>query len=237
VLLPDDYFLPSAEINGNYAANGFEALAGENPYITPFDTLTLCSSQSYDFLLGAKGRYRSAFSYNLWGGYSILRDACFFYNTADARGNYFDLWYDNGSRVSFNGQFTFNFTRAFGLQMLYGFEKYTLDSLAHPLHRPEHRLSAQARYNLWNKLTLSAGVDFRGSYYAFSVLHPFTPDGKLQYLQRPAGCDLSINAEYRFFNKASAFIRLNNLLNSSYQTYSGYDNYGIGIFIGGALTF
>ncbi|GHT68854.1 hypothetical protein FACS189452_09150 [Bacteroidia bacterium] len=229
-LLLDDLFLPYLEIKGKYEANSFERLVNENPYISPYDTLDFYETRSYDFVLGIKGRYQSVLSYNVWVDYAILKDAVFFYNTTDLLGNYFNLLYDNGGRFSINGQLTANLSRAFELQASYCYQNYDLDSLAHPLHKPEHLFTLQGRYNLWNKIVFGADVDFRGGYYALDLLSQ-------NYRQRSSGCDVSLNAEYRFFDRSSLFLQLNNLLSSRYHAFNGYNTYGFNVLIGYAAIF
>ena len=227
----DGILRPYFETGGKYLDNTFEMLAAANPYISPFDTLDFRETQTYSFAVGIGGRYRSLIAYRVWADCDILTNAHFFYNTAAVASSYFNLIYDNGYRFSANAQLSAAVSPAFEVNLMYSFQQYILDSLAHPLHKPNHLFSLEARYNLWNKLVLSAGLEMRGGYYALDL----RSNGG--YKERPAGFILNLNAEYRFFNNSSAFLHLNNVLSSRYQYFNGYAIYGFGAMLGYALKF
>jgi hypothetical protein len=104
-----------------------------------------------------------------------------------------------------------------------------------PLHKPNHLFTAQGRYNLWNKIVFGADVDVRGAYYALDIFR--LQYYGVQYVHRPLGCDVSLNAEYRFFDKSSLFLQLNNILSSRYHAFNGYNTYGFNLLIGYAAIF
>jgi hypothetical protein len=228
----DGLFAPYIETTGRYLHNSFADLAATNPYISPLDTLDMHDTRSYAFAIGARGRFGSLLSVHVWTDYAILSDAHFFYNTTATAGSFFNLIYDDGKRFSANVHAASAITPAFEINATYSYQAYYLDALKHPLHKPQHTATAQLRYNLWNKLVVSAALDVRGEYYAIDA---YSSDNN--YIKRKAGVDLSMNAEYRFYNNSSAFLQLNNVLAQKYQRYNGYNAYGFGAMIGCMLKF
>jgi outer membrane receptor protein involved in Fe transport len=49
--------------------------------------------------------------------------------------------------------------------------------------------------------------------------------------------DIGLNAEYTIVPRLSAFVQFNNLLNSKYQRWQGYEVYGFNIYGGLRLKF
>jgi outer membrane receptor protein involved in Fe transport len=49
--------------------------------------------------------------------------------------------------------------------------------------------------------------------------------------------DLGVGAEYRLIPRLSAFVQFNNLLNSKYQRWMGYQVYGFNVYGGLRLKF
>jgi hypothetical protein len=226
----DGMLSPFFQTNGRYRSNTFAALTMQNPYISPWDTMDLHDTRSYDFVLGMQGRYLSLLSYRLWTDYTILRNSYFFYNTSDAIGGFFNIIYDNGSRFSANAEANAAIAKSFEINVKYSYQRYFMDSLSEPLHTPEHLFSIGARCNLWNKVVFDASMQMRGSYYALDAYNGgCTKHG--------AGIDLNLNVEYRFFNNSSLYLHINNILSQKYQYFNNYDNYGFGVMLGYSLQF
>lgn len=89
---------------------------------------------------------------------------------------------------------------------------------------PMLRLNGTVEVHPLKKLYARAALDFWDGMYAFQQ------NGKADKL--PAFLDLGLSGEYNFIPRFSLFLQLNNILNSRYQRWNQYDNYGFNI-IGG----
>ena len=90
----------------------------------------------------------------------------------------------------------------------------------------EADVSADVRIN--KNLTATAQLFYEGERYAQLGGKPFKMDPKV---------DVNLGATYTFNRTLSAFAKLNNLLDSKYQQFYGYEVQGINFMFGGAVSF
>ena len=91
----------------------------------------------------------------------------------------------------------------------------------------EADLSADVKVN--SKLTVGTNLYYEGKRYAKlgdTLIEEMRP--KL---------DINLGASYSFSGTFSAFAKINNLLNSKYEQYYGYQVQGINFLVGGAVSF
>lgn len=89
-----------------------------------------------------------------------------------------------------------------------------------PWHIPQLRFEADLQANPWESWTFGAHLRFLDGIYA-SDQEKLSP-----------GLDLGLAAEHRFGKRFSAWVRGDNLFNSSYERWAGYPQYGIRGMIG-----
>ena len=53
----------------------------------------------------------------------------------------------------------------------------------------------------------------------------------------PAQVDINLGASYAFLDWLSAFVKVNNLINSKYQLWAGYEAQGFNVMAGAAFSF
>jgi hypothetical protein len=248
-LLADRAFCPYVEVSGEHTANTYKSLTYENPYLNPHlyfnqnnDTLAASSlrnmRQTVSFRGGMKGHIGSMFGYDFGLSYAFVKDMHFFVNAitlAEAGSlvsNSFDMLYDDVKRFTLEGSLRFQPMRELEFKFGMRYDKYAMDKWE-PYNRPSLNMKLETRYNLWNKLTLRADASVMGGYKVLPV--PFDAIGNIAIRNdenRKSGFDLSIGADYRFFNRSSVFIQLNNITNSRYQLFNNYPTYGTQVTLG-----
>ncbi len=107
---------------------------------------------------------------------------------------------------------------------------YDTDILLDAWHRPTYRVSSQARYNLYDKIILEAGLVAQGG------MKTFDP-GSNTIKSLDAALDLSLKARYFFSKQVSAFVHGNNLLSNKYPLYQSYNSRGTQVLLGVSWSF
>jgi hypothetical protein len=107
---------------------------------------------------------------------------------------------------------------------------YDTDILLDAWHRPTYRVSTQARYNIFDKITLEAGLIAQGG------MKTFDP-GSNTIKSLDNALDLNMKARYFISSQFSAFLQGNNLLSSKYPLYQSYNSRGTQVLLGVSWSF
>ena len=143
----------------------------------------------------------------------------------------FTVVYDRDTRrINPFGEISYATAEAFSMTLRGDYFNYSTDILPNALHRPTYRLSANARYNLYEKITLEAGVIAQGG------MKSLDPGTNTVILLDPA-FDLNLKARYFLSKQFSAFIQCNNILSSKYPLYQSYSVRGFQLLGGVSWSF
>ena len=93
---------------------------------------------------------------------------------------------------------------------------------------PEWEASLNTDVHINHELSLSLNTFLEGPRYA--------KIGTSAIRMRPI-VDINIGASYLFNNWLSGYLKINNLINNTYQNYYGYQVQGFNVLIGGAVSF
>jgi hypothetical protein len=163
----------------------------------------------------------------------------YFYLNNPERPDKFDLVYDSTTTQLLNvhGELLYNSAEKFRLGTRLDYNKYMLETLAQPFHRPEFQASVFGTYNVFDKLLIGAELYFYSASYGISYAEVGgvkTPDF---YRATDAIYDLNLRADYRVTPKISIFAMGNNLANQQYQRFYRYPVKGINVLGGATYTF
>jgi hypothetical protein len=149
--------------------------------------------------------------------------------------NRFTVIYDNGTaRVSgFNGELDYKASDDFDLFGRVEIKDYQMASEAQPWNLPKFKLSAGTTIHINKKININGTLLFRGS----TEDRVITSTNQVQQVNLNSFADLSGGIEYKVNNRVSIFGQVNNLLNTNYQTWLYYPNYGFNIFGGASYKF
>lgn len=91
-------------------------------------------------------------------------------------------------------------------------------------HLPGFQMGVAIKYHPIKDLTFGARLDVMDGIYAW--------DTRLGEVKLSPIVDAGLSAEYNITSQFSLFIQVNNLFNSKYQRWYGYESYGVNVFGG-----
>ncbi len=216
--------------SGGQQWNGLNSLLNENQFLD--DSLNIVQSEiTSQFGGGIKGSpvknvlLEAGLSYSSIEGFP-------FYVPSNSDSSRFTIAYDSESvgLISLKSKLSFmpTATNTYGIEV--EINGYSVESLDRPWHKPSYILKAFTSHNIQEKLIVSAYLTSMGG-----IRGPANVD--FGYVKLDAFTDLGLSAKYLFTQRASAFITVNNLLNSEYERYLGYPTRGLTFKIGGQYRF
>ena len=154
----------------------------------------------------------------------------------------FDLVYDRKATgvLNLHGELLYNAAEKFRLGTRLDYNKYAMNTLPQPFHRPEFQGSAFGTYNVFDKLMVTVEGYFYSASYGASYRPAATPGAVRTadfYRATDPIIDLNLRADYRITPKISIFVLGNNLANRQYQRFYGYPVKGINVLGGATYTF
>ena len=223
-----EYLVAYMGMDGGMKVNDYQSIAGVNPYIRP-GLYVQNTDRKMDFFVGLSGSLAPGTEYKLHGSYVLVDNMPFFVNDTNHIGNLFSVMYDDVQVAGVSGEFVTQAGEKLSLRLWTGFKSYAMSSLYKPWHEPALRASLGARYNLRNKILMTADMLFIGKRYALS------PDPVPDVITLKAYPDLNLGVEYRYRKILSFFLRFHNLTGIRYQTWNQYPTQGF--FIMGGFTY
>ena len=106
--------------------------------------------------------------------------------------------------------------------------KWALEKLEYAWQRPDWKLDYHASYRFTKALRFSLGYQFEGGRHAY--VNKKAVDMKNAH-------NINLGADYKFLNWLDFFVKFDNLLNQSYQSWYGYDDQRFNFLAGLSLYF
>lgn len=220
---------------GYIQPNKYRDLISENPFVS--DSLVLKGTRHDMKFTGIKGNLLRNLNYDLNVSLDNIQDMPLFINaTIDTNQNVtvdtskFDVIYDDIVLFTFHSELSYQFSDRLKILFKGDYFSYIMNTEKKAWHLPDFKTSLMVTYNFKNKIFLNSDI------YYISGLFAKIPGGdkpkKLENI-----FDLNLKVDYRFSDKFSAFIELNNILSKSYQRYLYYPTKGINVIGGGAYSF
>jgi hypothetical protein len=218
----DDIFIPYAGITGKVKRNSYRTLTRENPFILS-NTRLENSVVKYDIFGGIRGSISDHVSFNTRVGFDRTNATPLYVNdTIVSRENRFGIIYDRVETFSMKGEISYQNNDKWGLRASGEWFSYSTEDEDEAWHLPQYRFALRADYNLFDKFLLGTEMALIGNRQVKS----FFPVDDIQ--QQPAGhyiveldpyFDMSLDIEYRYSDRLSAFVELNNLTGTNYDQY------------------
>ena len=210
---------------GRFTKNTFRTLSNENPYMQ--DPTGLLNTKEVEYYGGIKATVGKHFSFNAKVSYISLKNLPLFVNdTSDGK----SFIIRNESQVSdlrFHGDMNLVSQDKFTLTAAADINTYTLfTDNNNAWHKIPIQLTGSFRWNAFKQVLLKADL------FTFSNI-PYILKNNVES-KLPPGTDLSAGAEFKITQKFSAWLDLNNVLNSKYQRWNNYPVYGLNV-IGGLI--
>lgn len=221
------YLIPFVEINGYLEENSYAKISAENPWILPGKKV-YNTSHKFNITGGIKGNLSTKVSYTFFANYSLIDSMYFFINTnleaTNPLYNRFTVESDNAELTKLVGELTIAPSSKINIFFRTEYDKYKLQKLQKPWHKPDFTALASVRYNLRDKIIITLDMFTTGKRYIKA------PNNAVKSLEGIS--DINLGVEYRYNKKLSAFVNLNNLTSSKYNIYYLYPMYRFNVKVG-----
>lgn len=229
-----------AWVTGDIDKVALQDLRNENAWIDSNLPITN-TNRALDFRAGIQGKLGRQVSVHAGVSMASLKNLYFYQTMRDNltpggsdAGVVFDkfmLVYDRDTRrVNPFAEVSLGSASSFYFLLRGDYFAYDTDILSDAWHRPTYRVSSQARYNLYDKIALEAGLVAQGG------MKTFDP-GSNTIRNLDAALDVSIKGRYFFSKQVSAFLQGNNLLSNKYPLYQSYASRGAQVLLGVSWSF
>ncbi len=231
---------------GALTTNTFKSFTDMNPFVSPTLNITQ-TSESYNAFTGIKGLINSKLGYTLSVNYKNEENkALFVSNNSKSNGttssfngkpilgyeygNSFSVIYDDVKTLSFFGEVNYEISRELNVGANLQIDDFSTTKLAEAWNLPTLRTGAFGKFRTkkWYATANLFYVNTRND-VAFSNIFPSNANGSTEI---DAFVDLNLNGGYHFSDKFSAFVKLNNVLNSDYQQFIDFTVQGFQVLGG-----
>ncbi|MGX7668393.1 TonB-dependent receptor [Flavobacterium pedocola] len=244
--LVGDIMIAYAGAEGTLKQNTFADFAGENKFVSP--TLAIApTNQQYDVYVGMKGKLANTVTFNVRGSYMAEDDKAFFvanqYETANTNkegytyGNSFGVVYDNLTTISVFGELKMDFSKNASFGINGTFNSFTTDQ-AEAWNLPSLKIGANLDVNITKKWYAGTTVFFVGErkdqfyYNDISLTEPLFKTVTLD-----SYFDLNAHLGYKYNERLTGFLKLNNIANQQYERWMNYPVQGFQFLIGANYKF
>ncbi|QNM84359.1 TonB-dependent receptor [Polaribacter pectinis] len=226
--------------SGDLHTNTYKSFTEENPFISPTLFITQTLEES-NWFLGFNGNITNDISFNLKASAKNEEDKPLFLRNASKSdgstavvnnsllkgyefGNSFSVYYDDVKTTSLFAEVQYDFSKRITFTTQIQFDNYTVTNALTEWNLPTLQASLKTEYkkNKWyasaNAFYVSERKDglyngeFPSSFSGIQTIDSFI--------------DVNLNGGYHFNDKFSAFLKLNNVLNTEYQRFANFDTQG-----------
>lgn len=228
-----------AEAKGDVNRTSLQALSLVNPFLG--QNLNIQNSvDQLDVTIGLKGTIVSGLGFKASVFRNSVKNLPLLVSNFNATGinNAFTVIYDNGrSRITgFNGELDYRASDDFDLFGRVEFKNYSLASEPIAWNLPKFLLTAGTAIHISNKIDINGSLLIRGTTRDRFIATTSTA-GTPVYSTISSFADLSGGVQYKVNKRFNVFLQANNILNTNYQMWLYYPNYGFNIFGGAGFSF
>ena len=230
-----------AGIKGDLHQNTYHDFVQANPFVSP--TLDIRpSSTPYNVFVGTKGKLSQTIGYDIQGSFAREQDKALFrtnfvslripnnYN----RGNSFRVVYDDVDVFTVSGALEADMSQKLSMRLKGALYNYSSDLEPSVWNLPDFEASLFLEYQLSEKLMLAGSVFYLGSRQdTINMEDVFFSEFITSEVKLDAFIDANVQLDYDITNQFSAFVKVNNIANKSYNRWSNYPVQGLQI-LGGA---
>ncbi len=240
--LVPEYFYIFGGITGGVERGSYRDFTRQNQFLGPNVQIQNMIERMHAYG-GIKGNAGATFGWKAKAFYRQLENMPFFVNNPTTPFQ-FDMVYDgNGDEavkhIGVEGEINIRVSEAVNLGGRLNIDNYTMVLQQEAWHTPNMRLTANARFNISEKLYIDAEALFHGATkartfeYTATSADPASYNSSMPIIQSiPSFLDLSAGAEYKATKQLGIFVKANNILNNEYQRYFYYPRLGFNV-IGG----
>ncbi len=233
-----------AGAEGGLQQNSYRDFTNENPYLSPSIAIAPTDRQ-FDVYGGLKGKIANMVSYNVRGGFTNERDrALFIHNPYSFTvsepfeyGNSFGVVYDDLRTISVFGELKADFSKnvSFGIDAT--FSKYDVAFGKEAWNLPELNAGASLDVTITPKWYAGARLFFVSERkdQLMNTDSFETADGITVTLD--SYFDVNAHVGFKYNDRLTGFLKLNNIANQSYEKWLNYPVQGIQVMLGASYKF
>lgn len=179
---------------------------------------------------GFKGSISSFVSYNISVRNSTIENYAFFVTDFDTDlNNKLTVVYDDVRLFNFRAEIFLQIAERINIRFASNYYEYTLDNEIEAWHIPTTRLDLSVRYNIRDKIILTADAFARNSWFARVFDEEGHPERKEIH---GFHVDTNFGVEYRYTKLLSVFLHFNNVQNQPLERWMNYPSQRFN-FLGG----
>lgn len=240
-----DVMIAYAGAEGSLKQNSYRDFVQENFFVSP--TLGIApTDQKYDIYVGLKGKIANNVGFNVRGSYknedqkAMFKNYAYFSTNTNlegyAFGNSFDVVYDNVKTISFFGELKADFSKNVSFGISGTFNSFTTDLESEAWNLPTLEVAANLDFNITEKWYAGTSVFFVGErkdQFGYNSLLRT----ELETTTLDSYFDLNAHVGYKYSERLTAFLRLNNIANQDYQKWINYPVQGFQFLVGANYKF
>lgn len=214
--------------NGGLKQNSYADFVAENPFLSPTLSITPTNNQ-YTVFAGLKGKLAGNVNYNLTGSYLNEKDRALFKsndytenpaNKDYAFGNSFTVVYQDVRTFRFFGELKADFSENVSLGINGTFNSYKNDGNLEAWNLPEIKLSSNLDVAINTKWYAGLNVFYVGERKDIQTNLDIT--GNYAPITLKSYFDANAHLGYKFSERLTFFLKLNNIGNQAYQKWLNY---------------
>ena len=224
-----------AGITGDYKIHTLSSTLEDCRYFNPESIgLALNTYTPADFFAGFRLKpFLEGFMVDAHVNYKFVYDDYFIHNVIDSvSGNYKNIFtadFSNTQILSTGARINYNYQNKYVAHAGFKYNYYTIaDSTMTMVNRPTWEIE------IGTEMTPIKGLAINADFYTGLGYKAMLPTGVVNL---PNHFDLNIGAAYTFHEQCTVFAQFNNIINSKYQYFYGYDNIGFNCLFGIKITF
>ncbi len=204
---------------GDLYKNDFKTLYEENPFISSLIPLEY-SKNKFEVFGGIMGNIENIINYSFMISSSNIENIPFFVNdTSVVLLDKFTLVYDTVDIIRIKGEISYQSKENLRIILKGNYYSFNMQNELEPWYRPQFEASLGINATVLEKIIL------KGSIAAHSKMYSKTYEsgtGEIVPKEIDSWLDLNLGAEYKFSQKLSIFVDLNNVMNSQYKKWDNY---------------
>jgi len=142
--------------------------------------------------------------------------------------NRFNVIYSGASVTKLGIRANYNLQSFLNIELKYAVNNWSVDTEQYAWNKPKYEAEWNTNLRLNHDVSLSANMYYQGGRYARLGNTAVAMKDKV---------DVNLGVSYTYLNWFTAFAKINNLINSKYQDFYGYDVQGMNMMVGAAFSF
>jgi hypothetical protein len=226
-----DNLVAYANLEGDVEALTLRDIVTDNPFIAAEQPLSH-TRKPLEVGIGAKGNAATFLAFDA-GFRAVFYKNMYFYVNDPLQPSRFLMTYDLGTTSLYQlfGSVSYLRSKVWGSNLSMRFNSYEVSDLAKPWHKPTFQFDFALWYNLYDKVKLSTDA------FILSGIQALSASDTGQSITLDAAVDINLKIDYRFSDRYSAFVIVNNLLNANYERFYRYPSRGLLAIAGFTVNF